>query len=195
MFHVSDGTTDCTRTIHFGRPSQKEREFYTRVLLGNLSLERLVMCAEKRPTGSHIDSVARQFLWQVGEDFGHGTGHGVGHFLNVHEGPHSISPASKVTLKHGMIVTNEPGFYLKNEFGIRVENILLVLENRGKLSFENVTRVNYEPNLIEKKLLSRDMREYINHYHHTLREHLLKSLSEFKDDLAVDYLERKTKMI
>ena len=92
---------------------------YTRVLLGNLSIEKLLLSKNKNLTGSHIDPIARQYLWSVGEDYGHGTGHGVGHFLNVHEGPQSISPKSNIPFQHGMVTSNEPGFYLKGKFGIR----------------------------------------------------------------------------
>jgi Xaa-Pro aminopeptidase len=171
---------------------------YTRVLLGNLSIERLLLNKNKRISGSQIDILARQYLMQIGEDYGHGTGHGVGHFLNVHEGPHSISPRSNLNLQLNMIVTNEPGYYLKDNFGIRIENILLIQNYknlRDCLYFQNVTQVNYEPNLIEKCLLSKDMIDHINSYHHSVYQTLEKYLKIAKDDMALDYLRRKTKYL
>jgi Xaa-Pro aminopeptidase len=127
-----DGTTDTTRTVHFTSPTDYEKEMYTRILLGNLSIEKLLLNKNKKLTGANIDSIARQYLWQVGEDYGHGTGHGIGHFLNVHEGPQSISPRSTIPLQHGMVTSNEPGFYLKGNFGIRIENVLLTLQHHSK---------------------------------------------------------------
>lgn len=171
-----------------------EKEMYTRVLLGNLSIERLKLKIDKNITGANIDPIARQFLWQVGEDYGHGTGHGVGHFLNVHEGPHSISPKSNVPLAPGMVVTNEPGFYLKDKFGIRIENMLLVVKNNineNFLTFENVTRVHYETNLIKKELLNEEFRVYINSYNKMVYENIAPILEDKKDQKAIEYLKKK----
>ena len=106
-----DGTTDTTRTVHFTEPTAFQREAYTRVLLGNLDLERVVWPADSGYSGADLDVLARRHLWETGLDFGHGTGHGVGHFLNVHEGPQGISRARKEPLLIGMDATNEPGYY------------------------------------------------------------------------------------
>lgn len=136
--------------MHFGTPSEEERENFTRVLRGNLALNMIKF--PKRTTGLMLDSLARMYLWQIGLDYRHGTGHGVGHYLNVHEGPHGISmrPSSNEhALKSGMTVTDEPGFYKEGHYGIRIENVLIVkdakLENNfgnvGFLEFENITLV------------------------------------------------------
>lgn len=117
--------------------------------------------------GARLDSIARQFLWHSQSDYLHGTGHGVGYFLNVHEGPHGIGGyPNNPPLENGMVVTNEPGFYLKDQFGIRIENILVTLnEGTDKLRFENVTCVPYEINLLDYRLISEDVKEFINNYH------------------------------
>jgi len=175
-------------------------EMYTRVLLGNLSLERCKFKKEANLSGSSFDPIARQFLWHQSKDYMHGTGHGLGFFLNVHEGPQSLSNKnSEVSLKMGMIVTNEPGFYLKDYFGIRIENNLLVSED-GKDSdyfcFENLTLVPYENKLLDLDLISKDMLDYINNYHEKIRNMLESLLSDSEEDLiAKDYLIRKTKKI
>ena len=179
-----DGTTDITRTVHFDVAKDKEKEMYTRVLLGNLSLERLIF--NKGNTLLNIDNVPRSFLYQVGKDYKHGTSHGVGHFLNVHEGPRGE------ILKEGNVITNEPGYYEENAFGIRIENsVLVVSKGVNKLGFENLTYLPYERNLIDLNLISNDMMKYIDDYHKKVYE----VLSPFvKDDQKVlDYLKRKTK--
>lgn len=193
-----DGTTDTTRTVHFSSPTDFEKEMYTRVLLGNLSLEKLLINKNKKLTGANIDTIARQYLWRVGEDYGHGTGHGIGHFLNVHEGPQSISSKSSVPLKHGMVTSNEPGFYLKGKFGIRIENVLLTLQHKTKNDyyfFENVTRVCYEPSLLDKRLLSPEIIDDINLYHSNVWKSLIGILDSKKDELAINYLKKRTRPI
>ncbi len=173
---------------------------YTRVLLGNLSLERCKFKIDSNLTGSNFDPLARQFLWHEAKDYLHGTGHGLGFFLNVHEGPQSISSKlSEVRLKQGMIVTNEPGFYLKDNFGIRIENNLLVKIfelNENFYHFENLTVVPYETKLLDINLISRDILNYINLYHEKIRNIIITELSENEEDLiAKDYLIRKTERI
>ena len=163
-----------------------------------MSVEKILLNKNKKLSGSQIDNLARQYLWRVGEDYGHGTGHGVGHCLNVHEGPHGISPRSTIPLQKNMVVTNEPGYYLKDKFGIRIENILLIQQSKNLIDylyFENVTQVYYEINLIDKTLLSVEMIDHINSYHqsiYNLHEKYLKNLS---DDLALDHIKRKTQFI
>ena len=179
-----DGTTDITRTVHFGIAKDKEKEMYTRVLLGNLSLERLIF--KKGSTLRNLDSVPRSFLMQVGEDYQHGTSHGVGHFLNVHEGPYGEA------LNEGNVITNEPGYYEKDSFGIRIENsILVVNKGKNKLGFENLTFLPYERKLINLRLLSKDMINYIDNYHKKVYDILSPYVKD--DDKALDYLMRKTK--
>ena len=178
-----EGTTDITRTVHYGTPSKKEKEMYTRVLLGNLSLERLTF--RKGYSIYNIDSVPRSYLNMIGEDYNHATSHGVGHFLNVHEGPRGKS------LKPGNIITNEPGFYKKDEFGIRIENEVLVVEKGEKmLGFENLTLLPYEKNLIDLHLVSKDYRNYINDFHKKVFETLSPFLKD--DKKALNYLKKKT---
>ena len=178
-----EGTTDITRTVHYGTPSKKEKEMYTRVLLGNLSLERLIF--KRGNTSYSLDSVPRSYLHMVGEDYLHATSHGVGHFLNVHEGPRGHP------LKPGNIITNEPGYYKKDEFGIRIENEVLVVEKGEKmLGFENLTLLPYERNLIDLTLLSKDFRDYIDNYHKKVYEKLSPFLKN--DKKALDYLKKKT---
>ena len=181
-----EGTTDITRTVHYGTPTKKEKEMYTRVLLGNLSLERLLFKPGK--TLYDLDSIPRSYLYMIGEDYKHGTSHGVGHFLNVHEGPHGLP------LVPGNIITNEPGYYEKDNFGIRIENEVLVLakgeEEKGLFGFENLTFVPYERNLIDMDLISNDFKKYIDNFHKQCWEKLSPLLE--KDKLALDYLKRKT---
>ena len=164
-----DGTTDTTRTCHFGTPTAKEKEMYTRVLLGNLAIERLKMSKLSGLTGGSIDPLARQFLWHVNEDYMHGTGHGVGYFLMCHEGPHGIGGyEGNPPLTPGQVVSNEPGYYLENAFGIRIENIIFVKEyekDNTKICFESFTIVPYENSLFDHDLLSKDVLDYINDFH------------------------------
>ena len=181
-----DGTTDITRTAHYGKAKDKEKEYYTRVLLGNLSLERLIF--NKGLKLRDLDAVPRSFLMQVGENYKHGTSHGVGHFLNVHEGPYGKP------LMAGNVITNEPGYYEKDNFGIRIENMVAVVEKgEKKLGFENITLVPYERNLIDMNLLSPDMIKYIDDYHQKVWNTLSPLLQ--KDAIALDYLKRKTKKL
>ena len=115
----------------------------------------------KNTTGSHIDKKARKFLKKIKLDYPHGTGHGVGYFWNVHEGPHSISKNNKIKLKNGMVLSNEPGYYKKNSFGIRIENLIYVNKNK----FDELTITPIETNLINKKILNLKELKWINNYH------------------------------
>jgi len=178
-----DGTTDITRTVHYGKPTNREKEMYTRVLLGNLSLERLIF--KKGKSLGQLDKVPRSYLNMVGEDYLHGTSHGVGHFLNVHEGPYGKP------LRAGNLITNEPGYYEKDNFGIRIENEVLVVEkDENHLGFENLTFIPYERNLIDMNLISNDFKKYIDDFHKQCYEKLSPFLKN--DEKALDYLKRKT---
>jgi len=188
-----DGTTDVTRTTHFGTPTAEEKDAYTRVLLGNLDVERVVIPNDGSHGGADIDILARRHLWEAGLDYGHGTGHGVGHFLNVHEGPHGISKYRTQAFEEGMIVTNEPGYYKEGGFGIRIENILVV-EKRGDgtfLGFRNVTIVPYERKLINLDLLSDSDIEYIDRYHKRVYDTLAHIYKETHDNISLNYLSEK----
>ncbi|PRQ42195.1 putative hydrolase [Rosa chinensis] len=168
-----DGTTDITRTVHFGEPSPRQKDCFTRVLQGHIALDQAVF-PENTP-GFVLDAFARSFLWKIGLDYRHGTGHGVGAALNVHEGPQSISFrfGNTTSLQSGMIVSNEPGYYEDHAFGIRIENLLVVKEvdtpNRfggiGYLGFEKLTYVPIQAKLIDLSLLSGAEFDWLNDYH------------------------------
>lgn len=188
--HYLDGTTDTTRTMHFTEPTDFQREMYTRVLKGNLDMERIKIPNKKRHTQRDIDVLARAPLWQVGLDYQHGTGHGVGHYLNVHEGPYGKP------WRAGMTYTDEPGFYKEGEFGIRIENLLILQEDaavKDMLSFENVTKFPYCRKLIDTQFLTPNDIEYINKYHQKVREQLSPLLQN--EELALKFIERETEPI
>ena len=165
-----DGTTDVTRTVIIGQPTDEMRDRFTRVLKGMIGISMIKF--PKGTTGANIDVLARASLWQAGLDFDHGTGHGVGSYLSVHEGPARISKNNYVALEPGMILSNEPGFYKQGEYGIRIENLLVVKEateikggERAMLSFETLTFAPIDRNLIETKLLTRDELHWLDEYH------------------------------
>ena len=190
-----DGTTDVTRTIHLGKPTDEERRHYTLVLKGHLALRHARF--PKGTSGAQLDVLARHALWQAGLDYGHGTGHGVGHYLNVHEGPHSISTrGAGVPLEPGMIVSNEPGLYLAQCYGIRIENLVLVVEvssaqETGSVpfhGFEDLTFVPYCRKLIDVSLLDPVEVAAVDSYHQQVLERLAERLPE----PARDWLRRET---
>ncbi len=166
-----DGTTDVTRTIAIGTPTDEMRDRFTRVLKGHIALAALRFPAGT--TGAQIDAFARAALWQAGIDYDHGTGHGVGSYLGVHEGPQRISKAGgSVALAPGMIVSNEPGYYRAGEYGIRIENLVAVSPaedivggERPMLGFETLTLAPIDRRLIDTVLLDRAEREWLDAYH------------------------------
>jgi Xaa-Pro aminopeptidase len=166
-----DGTTDVTRTMAIGEPSAEHRRMFTLVLKGHIALATVRFPAGT--TGTHLDALARQFLWAAGFDYDHGTGHGVGVYLGVHEGPQRISKAlNKYALQTGMIVSNEPGYYKENDFGIRIENLQFVTEaaipeggERAMHGFENLTWAPIDRTLIAVELLTPAERAYMDAYH------------------------------
>jgi Xaa-Pro aminopeptidase len=169
-----DGTTDVTRTIAIGRPTQEMRERFTLVLKGHIAVATTRF--PKGTTGAQIDAFARRALWHYGLDFDHGTGHGIGSYLSVHEGPQSLSKRSAVPLEPGMIVSNEPGYYKAGAYGIRIENLMLVtpLEpvlkgDREMMSFETLTLVPIDRRLVEPSLLTADELAWLNAYHARVR--------------------------
>jgi Xaa-Pro aminopeptidase len=188
-----DGTTDITRTVHYGVPTDAEQDANTRVLLGNLDLERLIWPASSQLHGGDMDILARRRLWEVGYDYNHGTGHGVGYFLNVHEGPQSMSKYSKVVLKPGMNVTDEPGYYEAGAFGIRIENVLFVVERGSSYAFENVTIAPYDRSLIKQSLLNESDFAYIDAYHGKVWALLSHRLEALGDSYALEYLREQTR--
>tara|TARA_B100001250_G_scaffold400667_1_gene411502 strand:+ start:932 stop:2662 length:1731 start_codon:yes stop_codon:yes gene_type:complete len=157
------GTTDVTRTLCFSKPKQNIQNIFTKVLKGHIAVAMTNI--NKDNIGKKIDKRARKFLNKSNLDYAHGTGHGVGFFLNVHEGPQSISKFNNVKIKEGMILSNEPGYYKKNKFGIRIENLVYVKKIKKKIVFENLTMVPIEKDLINFKLLSSAERNYLLKYH------------------------------
>ncbi|MFS7986651.1 putative hydrolase [Helianthus anomalus] len=194
-----DGTTDITRTVHFGQPSERQKECFTRVLQGHITLDQAVF-PENTP-GFVLDAFARSSLWKVGLDYRHGTGHGVGAALNVHEGPQSISFrfGNMTPLLKGMIVSNEPGYYEDHAFGIRIENLLYVKEidtpNRfggiAYIGFEKLTFVPIQTKLIDLTLLSASEVEWLNDYHSQVWE----KVSSLVDGSAREWLWKNTRAV
>ena len=175
-----DGTTDVTRTISFRKVSNEQKKMNTLVLKGHIAVATSVF--SKSETGKLLNINARKYLRQHNCDFDHGTGHGVGYFLNVHEGPQSISSVSKVKFLPGMIISNEPGYYKTNEYGIRIENLVNVKVHGNKYKFETLTLAPIDKQLIETSLLSKNEIEWLNTYH----EHVYIKLGK--------YLESKEKI-
>ena len=156
------GTTDITRTISFGKQSNKIKNIFTYVLKGHIAVANSDL---KKIKSAHlIDNLARKFLKKHGLDYPHGTGHGVGYFLNVHEGPIAISKGYKITLKPGHVISNEPGFYKSGKFGVRIENMIYVKKIKSKLFFENLTMVPMDKELINFDLLNRNEKNYLLNY-------------------------------
>ncbi len=172
-----DATTDITRTIAVGTPTEDMRRHFTLVLKGHIALDRA-----KFPVGTsggQLDVLARYPLWQAGLDFDHGTGHGVGSYLCVHEGPARIAKSGTIALKPGMILSNEPGYYQPGGYGIRIENLVTVIEapmpeggERKLLGFENLTRAPLDRALIDAALLDDDERAWVDAYHALVRRDL-----------------------
>ena len=157
------GTTDVTRTICFSKQPNSIKNVYTKVLKGHIAV--VTSNLKKFSNGKKIDVRARQFLKKDGLDYAHGTGHGVGFFSNVHEGPQSISKYNTIKLEEGMIISNEPGYYKKNHYGIRIENLVYVKKNKKKLQFENLTLAPIEKDLINYSLLNKNEKNYLFNYH------------------------------
>jgi Xaa-Pro aminopeptidase len=160
------GTTDITRTLSTGKPSDEERDRYTRVLKGMIAISMVRF--PKGTTGGQIDILARQFLWQAGITYNHGTGHGVGAYLGVHEGPIGISSRYTTPFEVGNVISNEPGFYQTGAYGIRIENLITVVESDqfpGYLEFETLTLAPIDKRLIRKSLLSEAERDWLDAYH------------------------------
>lgn len=184
-----DGTTDITRTVIVGEPTAEMKDRFTRVLKGmiGLSLARF----PKGTTGSQLDVLARQHLWNAGLDFDHGTGHGVGSYLSVHEGPARINKSDRTAFEPGMILSNEPGFYKQGEYGIRIENLIMVHEarpvdggDRPMLGFETLTLAPIDRRLIDAVLLSEVERSWLNAYH----ARVLKEVGDHLDGAELAWL-------
>ncbi|MCB9555494.1 MAG: aminopeptidase P family protein [Deltaproteobacteria bacterium] len=171
-----DGTTDITRTVALGKPTAAQKQHFTRVLKGHIAIASCVF--PEGTSGRQIDVLARQALWQAGLDYAHGTGHGVGCYLNVHEGPQSINPwrCTGVPLEAGNVLSNEPGYYLTGEYGIRIENLLAVRQSDvgpGFLCFEELTLCPIDIQLVVSGMLSAGELKWLNDYHARVRRELL----------------------
>lgn len=196
----TDGTTDVTRTWHFGTPAEDEKRAFTRVLQGHIGIDRAVFAAGT--TGYQLDCLARRPLWEDGLDFRHGVGHGVGHFLNVHEPPQGISTRTvhnETSLKNGMVISNEPGFYKDGEWGIRIENLVVVRKaatphnfgSKGYLCFEHLTFCPIQVSLIDATLLDAAERKWLNAYHDETLAKVGPLLQKQGDERAYAWLKRQ----
>jgi Xaa-Pro aminopeptidase len=167
-----DGTTDITRTVAIGTPTAEMKDRFTRVLKGHISLGTVKF--PKGTSGSSLDVLARRPLWDIGLDYDHGTGHGVGSYLSVHEGPQRISKVpNRVALEVGMIISNEPGYYKTGEYGIRIENLVVVQpveDQPNMLRFETITLAPIDINAIDRSLMTSDEVAWLNAYHKRVRE-------------------------
>ncbi|XP_076630808.1 xaa-Pro aminopeptidase ApepP [Colletes latitarsis] len=199
-----DGTTDVTRTLHFGSSTDFERECFTRVFKGQCRLSSAIFPLMIQ--GNYLDTLARENLWSVGLNYLHGTGHGVGSYLNVHEGPIAISwrlYPDDPGLQPGMFLSNEPGYYEDEKFGIRLENIELVVKantpynhkNHGFLTFETVTLVPIQTKLLDVSLLTENEIEYLNNYHARCLNTLTPLLQGPENAQALEWLKRETRAI
>jgi Xaa-Pro aminopeptidase len=169
------GTTDVTRTICFTKPKPSIKNIFTKVLKGHIAVANTDL--KLHNTGKKIDRRARKYLNESKLDYAHGTGHGVGFFLNVHEGPQSISKLNKVKIQEGMILSNEPGYYKKGNYGIRIENLVFVKKIKKKIYFENLTLAPIEKDLINFNLLTKSEKDYLFKYHLDVYSKLSKYLS------------------
>jgi Xaa-Pro aminopeptidase len=188
-----DGTTDITRTVIVGEPSVEMRDRFTRVLKGHIAIATAVF--PEGATGAQLDPLARQALWHAGVDYDHGTGHGVGSYLSVHEGPASISKLGTVALKRGMVLSNEPGYYKTGGYGIRIENLVLVVEGPSVAgaekplnAFETLTLAPIDVRLIARELLSDAEAAWLDAYHARVR----KTLTPLVDADTAAWLEAAT---
>jgi len=187
-----DGTTDVTRTVAIGTPTAEHKKMFTLVLKGHIALARSVFPAGT--SGVQLDVLARQFLWQEGLDYDHGTGHGVGCNLSVHEGPQRIAKTAAAIseLLPGMVLSNEPGYYKENCYGIRCENLMIVMQRGdGMLEFETITFAPFDQKLLDHELLTPSEINWINQYHIDVNTKLSPMLKN--DDLQ--WLQKATQAI
>lgn len=190
-----DGTTDVTRTVCMGRASKQLRDHFTRVLKGHIAIARAVF--PKGASGAQLDAFARRYLWEAGLDFDHGVGHGVGAYLSVHEGPQRISRLGATPLQPGMILSNEPGYYRAGEYGIRLENLVIVEKRdiagaeREMYGFETITLAPFDLNCVEPKLMTHEEIAWLNAYH----AHVRRTLSPLVDAKTRGWLRGATRAI
>ena len=194
--HYYEGTTDMTRTISFGSVSKIQKKHYTAVLKGNLRLSDAKFLYGMR--GAGLDFAAREALWKIGLDYKHGTGHGVGYLLNVHESPNSIRfrDSDDAVLEEGMITSNEPGVYIENEYGIRLENLILCKKAQKNeygqfMEFETLTYVPFDRNSIEISMLNEEEKDILNQYNQSVYE----KIAGYLDEEEREWLENETKKL
>jgi Xaa-Pro aminopeptidase len=180
------GTTDVTRTICFTKPKPSIKNIFTKVLKGHIAVANTDL--KLHNTGKKIDKRARKYLNESKLDYAHGTGHGVGFFLNVHEGPQSISKLNNVKIQEGMILSNEPGYYKKGYYGIRIENLVFVKKDKKKICFENLTLAPIEKDLINFNLLTKSEKDYLFKYHLDVYSKLSKYLSPNEKKWLATYI-------
>uniref|UniRef100_A0A669D500 X-prolyl aminopeptidase (aminopeptidase P) 2, membrane-bound n=1 Tax=Oreochromis niloticus TaxID=8128 RepID=A0A669D500_ORENI len=166
-----DGTTDITRTVHWGKPTEMQKEAFTRVLMGNIEISRTIFPSGTR--GVNMEMLGRRALWEVGLNYGHGTGHGVGNYFGVHEWPVGFQ-SNNIPFRAGMFTSIEPGYYKENDFGIRIEDVAVVVPVQTKygnnyLTFDTVSLVPYDRKLIDTSLLSSEQLHFLNKYYETIR--------------------------
>ncbi|KAL7644548.1 UNVERIFIED_CONTAM: hypothetical protein RMT77_004084 [Armadillidium vulgare] len=199
-----DGTTDVTRTVHFGNPTEFEKECFTRVLKGVIAVASCVFPTKIK--GNYLDTLARKSLWEVGLDFEHGTGHGIGMFLNVHEGPMGISwrPIHDDSgLEEGMFLSDEPGYYESGQFGIRIENIVEIVKavtpynhkSRGFLTFNTITMAPIQVKMIAPSMLTAEEIDWLNSYHAKVLESVGSLLLKEGHTEAYNWLAKETRPI
>ena len=190
-----DGTTDITRTVAIGQPTEDMKRHFTAVLKGHIAVATARF--PKGTRGIDLDPFARRALWQIGADFDHGTGHGIGSYLSVHEGPQSISRAGMAPLHPGMLISNEPGFYKVGEYGIRIENVVLVTlpeaieGDREMMAFETLTLAPIDRRLVLPAMLEKSERDWLNGYH----KHVFETLAPNLDQTSRNWLKQATQPI
>ena len=172
------GTTDVTRTISLKNSNKRIKNIFTRVLKGHIAVADFKLT--ENTSGSKIDSQARKYLKKINLNYAHGTGHGVGYFLNVHEGPQAISKNNKIKFREGMIVSNEPGYYEKNKFGIRIENLVYVKREKKKKNFINLTMAPIDKDLIDPDILNKNEKKWLNNYHKKVFDNLKSTMNKME---------------
>lgn len=189
--HYLGGTTDITRTICLGTPTAEQKSYYTAVLKGNLALSMIKF--PQRIRGSHLDVLARKYLWAGGGDYGHATGHGIGNVLSVHEGPQAISLFNEVPLQPGMLLSNEPGYYKDGSWGIRIEDVMCVTSSIYPhfLQFEVISLVPYAANLIIWEEITKQEMEYLKSYYSKIAQEILPKL----EGRAKEWCERELQRV
>ncbi len=170
------GTTDVTRTISLDNKNQRIKNIFTRVLIGHLTVANYKLT--KNTSGQELDKVARKPLNKINLDYAHSTGHGVGYFLNVHEGPHAIAKNNKCNFQEGIVISNEPGYYEKGSFGIRIENLITVKKEKKNLKFFNLTMAPIDKSLINKKIMNKKELRWFNDYHKIVYKNLKKFMNK-----------------